>query len=36
MCFGVIVSIVAGNWIELTGGYTGIVGIPLPNPIPFP
>jgi branched-chain amino acid transport system permease protein len=36
MCFGVIVSIVAGNWIELTGGYTGTVGIPLPNPIPVP
>ncbi len=36
MCFGVIVSIVAGNWIELTGGYTGVVGIPLPNPIPLP
>ena len=36
MCFGVIVSIVAGNWIELTGGYTGVVGIPLPNPVPLP
>jgi branched-chain amino acid transport system permease protein len=36
MCFGVIISIVAGNWIELTGGYNGIVGIPLPNPIPLP
>jgi branched-chain amino acid transport system permease protein len=36
MCFGVIVSIVAGNWIELTGGYTGVVGVPLPNPVPFP
>ena len=36
MCFGVIISIVAGNWIELTGGYNGIVGIPLPNPLPFP
>ena len=36
MCFGVIVSIVAGNWIDLTGGFNGIVGIPLPNPIPLP
>ncbi len=36
MCFGVIVSIVAGNWIDLTGGFNGIVGIPLPNPISLP
>jgi branched-chain amino acid transport system permease protein len=36
LCFGVIISIVAGNWIGLTGGYTGIVGIPLPNPISIP
>jgi branched-chain amino acid transport system permease protein len=36
MCFGVIISIVAGNWIDFTGGYNGIVGIPLPNPIPLP
>ena len=36
MCFGVIVSIVAGNWIELTGGYTGVVGVPLPTPVPIP
>jgi len=36
MCFGVIISIVAGNWIELTGGYNGVVGIPLPNPIFLP
>jgi len=36
MCFGVIVSIVAGNWIELTGGYSGVVGVPLPTPLPLP
>jgi len=36
MCFGVIISIVAGNWIGLTGGYTGVVGIPLPTPIRLP
>lgn len=36
MCFGVIISIVAGNWISLTGGYTGVVGIPLPTPIKLP
>jgi branched-chain amino acid transport system permease protein len=36
MCFGVIVSIVAGNWIDFTGGYSGVVGIPLPNPFYIP
>lgn len=36
LCFGVIVSIVAGNWIDLTGGYTGIVGIPSPTPLHIP
>lgn len=36
LCFGVIVSIVAGNWIQLTGGYNGIVGISLPNPLHLP
>ncbi|HEX9157092.1 MAG TPA: branched-chain amino acid ABC transporter permease [Syntrophales bacterium] len=36
MCFGVIISIVAGNWIEVTGGFNGIVGIPLPSPISIP
>ena len=36
LCFGVIVSIVAGNWIELTGGYSGVVGIALPNPLYIP
>ncbi len=36
LCFGVIVSIVAGNWIGLTGGYNGVVGIALPNPLAVP
>lgn len=36
LCFGVIVSIVAGNWVSLTGGHTGVVGIPRPSPIPLP
>jgi len=36
LCFGVIVSIVAGSWISLTGGHTGIVGVRLPDPIPLP
>lgn len=36
LCFGVIVWIVAGNWIELTGGHNGIFGIPRPSPIPVP
>jgi branched-chain amino acid transport system permease protein len=36
LCMGVIIEIVAGNWISLTGGQTGIVGIPTPTPIPVP
>ncbi|MBC7105174.1 MAG: branched-chain amino acid ABC transporter permease, partial [Firmicutes bacterium] len=36
LCFGVIVSIVAGSWMGLTGGHTGIVGVRLPDPIPVP
>jgi branched-chain amino acid transport system permease protein len=36
LCMGVIIEIVAGNWIDLTGGQTGIVGIPSPTPIPIP
>ena len=33
LCMGVIIEIVAGNWVGLTGGTTGIVGIPQPTPI---
>jgi branched-chain amino acid transport system permease protein len=36
LCMGVIIEIVAGNWVSLTGGTTGVVGIPAPNPIPIP
>lgn len=36
LCFGVIISIVSGNWIELTGGHTGLLGIPRPTPLSFP
>ncbi len=36
LCFGVIVFIVAGSWIEITKGATGILGIPKPTPIPIP
>ncbi len=36
MCMGEIVVIVAGNWIELTGGHNGIVGIAAPSAIPIP
>ncbi|MFW6081265.1 MAG: branched-chain amino acid ABC transporter permease [Desulfosalsimonas sp.] len=36
LCFGVILWIVAGNWIELTGGHNGIFGIPRPSPIAVP
>jgi len=35
MCFGVIVSIVAANWIDFTGGTNGITGIRGPDPIPL-
>ncbi len=34
MCFGVIVYIVAGNWIDFTGGANGITGVSVPDPIP--
>lgn len=36
LSFGVIVYIVAGNWIKLTGGHTGLPGIPRPTPIQLP
>ena len=36
LCFGVIIYITAGNWIEVTGGHNGIFGIPKPTPIPLP
>lgn len=36
LCFGVILWIVAGNWIELTGGHNGIFGVNRPTPIPIP
>ena len=36
LCFGVILWIVAGNWIELTGGHNGIFGIARPSPITIP
>lgn len=36
LCFGVILWIVAGNWIELTGGHNGIFGIPRPSAIAIP
>ena len=36
MCLGEIIYLVAGNWIELTGGHNGIVGIPVPSPIAIP
>jgi len=36
LCFGVILYITAGNWIEVTGGHNGIFGIPRPSPIPIP
>ena len=36
MCLGEIFYLVAGNWMELTGGHNGIVGIPVPSPIVIP
>lgn len=36
LCFGVIMWIVAGNWINLTGGENGIFGLAAPNAIPVP
>lgn len=36
LSFGVIINIVAGNWINLTGGHTGITGIPRPTPLALP
>ena len=33
MCLGEIIVLIAGNWIEVTGGHNGIVGINPPNPI---
>ena len=36
LCFGVILWIVAGNWVEVTGGHNGIFGIPRPPSIPVP
>ncbi|RJQ67040.1 MAG: branched-chain amino acid ABC transporter permease [Desulfobacteraceae bacterium] len=36
LAFGVVVWVVAGNWVEVTGGHNGIFGIPRPSPIPIP
>jgi len=36
MCLGEIITLIAGNWIELTGGHNGLVGIPTPTPIRIP
>lgn len=36
MCLGEIIYLVAGNWMELTGGHNGIVGIPVPSAISIP
>jgi branched-chain amino acid transport system permease protein len=36
LCLGEIIYLLAGNWMELTGGHTGMVGIPLPSPLSLP
>ena len=36
MCMGVIITLVACNWIDFTGGSDGISEIPVPDSIPVP
>ena len=36
LCLSEIIYLIAGNWMELTGGHNGIVGIPVPSPINIP
>jgi len=36
MCMGVIITLIACNWIDFTGGSDGISEIPAPTPIPVP
>lgn len=36
LCLGEIIYLVAGNWVEFTGGHNGLVGIPSPSPITLP
>jgi len=36
MCLGEIITLIAGNWMELTGGHNGLIGIPTPTPINIP
>ncbi len=36
MCMGVIITLLAENMADFTGGANGIVGIPPPNAIPIP
>ena len=36
MCMGVIITVIAGNWIDFTGGSDGISQIPPPTPISVP
>ncbi len=36
LCLSEIIYLIAGNWMELTGGHNGIVGIPVPSPISLP
>ncbi|MHB8136765.1 MAG: branched-chain amino acid ABC transporter permease [Smithellaceae bacterium] len=36
LCLGEIIHLIAGNWMEMTGGHTGMVGIAVPSPISIP
>lgn len=36
LCLGEIIHLIAGNWMEMTGGHTGMVGISVPSPISIP
>lgn len=36
LCMGVIITLIAFNWVEFTGGANGLVGIPPPSAIELP
>lgn len=33
LCLGQIIYLIAGNWVDLTGGHNGMVDIPPPSPL---
>lgn len=36
LCMGIIITLLATNWVDYTGGSNGLVGVPLPGPIAVP